>query len=229
MSCQLIQPLSIYDYISLLCVDYRHYSLGKINERLQSKGIDSMNIHPFIDGQGAILPLFMYNQLSPPPPKTWQHGAPAYSHFSAMKKIIENAMAKGAKTLLFTEDDVIFTDDFDRLVVSIHNQLPDDWDMFYYGANHSSAKTKQISENILRVFDSRCTHCVAIKNTMFEPILALPADVTIDMNIGQRLHPHFNCYAAWPAIALQEPNYSYLWYRPVDYTDLFSSKGEEIQ
>lgn len=219
--------LSRYEVAFGLFVDYRYRKdYNRVWELLKSKGI--VTFKTFIDGKGNELPPSLYTQISPTPVPTWKDGPASYSHFVALKKIIECAKAGGATEFLFVEDDLVFTEEFDEVVRKAHADLPNDWDMLYYGANHSGHKTRVITPNILRVFGSACTHCVAIRNTIFDDILALPPDKTIDWNIANRLHGKYNCYAVWPNVAIQRPGYSYLWKQRVDYSDLWKDRGESV-
>lgn len=228
----MLQLGSRFDYTYCLSVDYRY---EKEKERIQKLlipygiYIDTNdpehwpNGHFFIDGKGEQLPMSWYNQISPSPPPTWQDGEGSYAHFRAFKKMIGGF---DGETLLVVEDDLVLTPDFEEVATKALEQLPDDWDMFYFGANHSGHRTREISPNILRCFGSACTHMVAFRRPIYDAILELPEDRTIDWNIANRLHHKFCCYAAWPNSAIQRPGYSLLWKRQVDYSDLWKNKGE---
>lgn len=213
--------LSKFDVARILIVDYRYKTeKDRMVELLKSKGVTPS---VYVTGNGQHLRRSLYHQVSCPPPPTWQDGWGAYDHFRAFKTMITEAKENGKTTLLIAEDDLIVTDDFDEVIERI--RIPDDWDMIYYGANHTDSGTRQIAPNVLRCFGSKTTHLVAFRHTIYDAVLSLPSDRTIDWSIGQRLHKDFNCYAIFPPVALQKPNYSQLWKRYVDYTELFKNKG----
>jgi hypothetical protein len=224
-----MKPLARYDKVFALCVDYRYdRESHRISDLLESQGVDEFQF--YIDGEGHQLPRRMYTRISPATaPRTWQDGLPAYRHFTAVRDIIRQGKEKGWKTILLVEDDLVLLDNFEEVAGKALEQLPDDWDMFYFGANHSGHRTKQIAPNLLRCFGSACTHCVAFKDSIYDAILELPEDRTIDWNIGYRLHELFRCYAAWPNTAIQKPGYSTLWLRSVDYTPLWDNKGGKYE
>lgn len=227
-----------FDWTYCLSVDYRYEKeRDRIINLLHPYGINFFdsrlfvesgfgNASFFIDGKGDQLPRDHYNQISPPPPPTWQDGPGAYAHFCAFKKMIGDTADAGTNTLLIVEDDLILTPEFEETATAALAQLPDDWDMFYFGANHTGHWTRDVDKNLLRCFGSACTHMVAFRHTIYDDVLALPPDRTIDWNIGHRLHQKYNCYACWPSVALQKPGYSLLWKQRVDYSDLWENKGQ---
>ena len=215
--------LSSFDSVVVLSVDYRY---NEEHERVKTLLENNWAKSPsfFVNGRGEQLAALMYDQLNfRVPPEGWIDGNPAFQQFRAIKKIVSQAKQAGNRSLLFVEDDVVLADDFQDVVGRA--RVPGDWDMIYYGANHSEARTKQVAPNVLKVVGSTCTHLVGIKSTMFDEIISLPTDRTMDLNIANRLHDRFNCYAIFPAVATQSPGYSYLWKRPVDYSALWANRG----
>jgi hypothetical protein len=220
--------LSEYDQVHCLFVDRRiKEEQDRIFDMLIEKGVESKKIKPFMDGLGKIFHPAHYQQISPTPPSSWQHGPGAYAHFMGMQAIIERAKAdRSVEHILFVEDDCVFTDEFDDVVESATQQLVGhDWDILYYGANHTWARTGIISENVLQCFGSYTTHCLGIKRRMFNSLLRLQPYHVIDKVIADTIHPTHKCYAVWPNVAIQKPGYSYLSYQEMDYTDYFKSKG----
>lgn len=215
--------LKSFQTVRILCVDYRYESeKDRVLSLLESRGVTDVEF--FLNGRGELFPRKDYKQITSTAPASWCDGIASYNHFRAFQTMIRQAKEAGDKSLLVLEDDVIFTDTFDEVVNSVN--VPEDWDMLYYGANHTDYTTHDIGTNLLRCFGSTTTHCVAFKHTIFDAILSLPVDRTIDWNIGQRLHTHYNCYAIFPAVAIQKPGYSYLWHQQVDYSHLWKNKGK---
>lgn len=218
--------ISEYDKIVMLCVDHRYEAeASRVRELVISKGGGELEV--FVDGKGRLLPRFFYNQISPRPIASWRDGDGAYAHFVAFKRIVQQAKSEGVQNLLFLEDDVIFTDDFDSTLERANEQMRSlpAWDLLYYGANHTWHPTTELSENILKLHGSYCTHCVGIRRNMFDVILDIPPERVMDYMIGTRIHSSHNCYAIWESVALQKPGFSYLNNAPQDYSQLFKSKG----
>lgn len=223
-----MKPLAQYDWAFALCVDYR---LERERDRIQ-KIMDDQGIAPdrmafFIDGHGQQLPRQLYSQISPVNiPSTWKDMPASYSHFTAIRSMVKEAIKNHWRHFLLIEDDLVLADDFEEVAGAAMSQLPATWDMMYYGANHSGHRTRQVGPNLLRCFGSACTHCVAFRHTIYDAILSLPEDRTIDWNIGHRLHDKYECYAAWPNTATQKPGYSLLWKQQVDYSHLWENSGD---
>ena len=144
--------LSDYDRAHCLFVDRRfNRERGRIYQSLIEKGVDDSKIKMFVDGRGELLHPTFYDQISPTPPQHWAHGPGAYAHFMGMQAIIQKAKDDGIETLLFVEDDCVLTDEFDEVVEAATEQLQGRyWDILYYGANHTWAKTEILSPNVLR-------------------------------------------------------------------------------
>lgn len=218
--------LSRYKEATVLTVDYRFTKeFPRVNRILNDKGIFKVN--PFVDGRGSQLPRSFYDHISTPVPPNWPESFGAYSQLGAIRLIMleyENRKSE-VDSFLFCEDDLIFSEDFDEVVNRAHEEIPDDWDMIYYGANHTGYPTNNVGPHSIRLNGSKCTHCVAIRNTLFGLIASLPDDIGFDTNVATRIHPNYKCYAVWPSVALQKPTYSVIWQQNVDYTELFKSKG----
>lgn len=227
-----------YDRIVVLTVDHRyHAEVPRIQDLIASK--KGREVLPFVDGEGLILPRKMYGQISPRPPKGWADMEKTYSQLTAIRTILRQAKSDGVNNLLFLEDDVDFTPEFDEIVEKATAQLsnlgtymPDgrhiplpEWDLLYYGANHTWHRTDQLDENILGLSGSYCLHCVGIRRRMFDVLLALPDERVMDWMISTYIHHQHACYAIWPSIAIQRPGHSYLNGSHQDYTEWFKSKG----
>lgn len=227
-----------YDRIVVLVVDHRyHTEVPRIQQLIASKG--GREVIPFVDGTGQILPRKLYNQISPRPSLGWQDSDKTYSQLIAIRSILRAAKDDGVENLLFLEDDVDFTPEFDEVVVRATEQLessatemPDGrhiplpkWDMLYYGANHTWHRTDQLHENVLGLSGSYCLHCVGIRRRMFEPLLNLPDEKVMDWMISTYIHHQYDCYAIWPSVAIQRPGFSYLNSKHQDYSSWFKNKG----
>lgn len=141
-------------------------------------------------------------------------------------KIIEDAKSKNYETIVILEDDCTFNDE----IVNIEEymkSLPDDWDMLYFGANHTDNDgiyhaPYHINNNVIRLVNSFTTHLVAIKSHMFDIIIQKinemwkPIDV-IYCDIQQK----FKVYCFNPMLAVQYPNFSNIMNSETNYLDLF--------
>jgi len=221
--------LTGFDTIVCLCVDGRYAAeWPRVRDLIRAKGAQA---ECFVDGKGALLPPGRYDQISPDPPDGWRGFPASYCHFRAFQAIVRGALGSGAEALLFVEDDVAFTPEFDGVVRAAARQARENavaWDLLYYGANHTWARTRQVAPNLLRVFGSYATHCLAVRRAAFEPILALPPVLPMDMALAAELHPTHGCYSVWPSVAVQKPGFSFVNGTYEDYSGYFRSKGRPV-
>ncbi len=215
-----------YDRVSLLCIDMRYEKqVPRIRGLIEERG---NKVVPFVNGEGRLLPLSLYNRINrEKPPGTWRNSLGAYYFHLGFRAIIKSALDDGIENLLYIEDDLFFTPDFDDVLEKAIVQLDDlpEWDMLYYGANHTWHKTTVFDENVLKLHGSYTTHCIGIRRHMFEPLLALPEVEVTDLMISQVIHNRYNCYCLWPNVAQQLPGASFITPGYQDYSEYFKSKG----
>lgn len=221
------------DKCYILCVDNRYVENGKNHLRWLAKSklpFELSQIKEVVCGKGKLN--IEYDIIDPIEiPDYWKNGPfgkleNSYCAFLAFKWIINDAIKNNYQKIMILEDDFEFTDDFDNILNRAREQSKNiDWDMLYFGANHTWSPTKQISPNLLKIYGSLCWHAVALKNTVFSEILSWIPDEPIDKKAADILHNKFNCYAIWPSIILQKAGYSNVEGKTRDYSEFFTSKG----
>jgi len=136
-------------------------------------------------------------------------------------EIIKEAKEKNYSSILILEDDVIFTDEVNN-ISDYFSQLPEDWEMLYLGGNHNTHMGDKppilINDKVSKIHNTYTTHCVGIKNTMFDVILNnLPKlSEPIDVQYAN-LQKIFNVYCFYPAIAKQRVGFSDIQNQTLDY------------
>lgn len=120
-------------------------------------------------------------------------------------------------SVLIMEDDVAFCENFNEQLENKMKEVPEDWDMLFFGANHIAPPLK-ITDNVYRVQRAYSAHCYAIRNTMYDTLLELlvqfkePLDV-----IYANLQHSINAYVFNPHLVWQRPDYSDICGQYVDY------------
>jgi hypothetical protein len=138
--------------------------------------------------------------------------------------------------LLHLEDDVMFRD-LTHLSQAI-NELPDDWDVLYLGANlicwnNGEPNPERYSDHLFRVRAAWTTHAVAYNKKCVRRILEGQPSFDAQMFdnwLSTRL-PELNAYCVAPMVAYQRPRFSSIWQREVedDYTDIFGASEALMQ
>jgi GR25 family glycosyltransferase involved in LPS biosynthesis len=84
--------------------------------------------------------------------------------------IYEEWSKKYAENILLIEDDSLFVDNFNEKIEDYVNNVPSDWDILYFGANHNyhiGKKTIKINEKCIKLNNSYSAHCVLLKKKVF--------------------------------------------------------------
>jgi len=141
-------------------------------------------------------------------PSNWTHSAGAYGCLLSHVEVVSDARASGASSVLIFEDDTILDPDFQNKFARFSKEVPDDWDMLYFGALHKDAPVK-ISEHVARITKANSTYAYALKHTVFDEFIALNqrAGHVLDMN-SYLLQERFKCYCFMPNLAWVEAEYS---------------------
>jgi GR25 family glycosyltransferase involved in LPS biosynthesis len=169
-------------------------------ERMQAEfarhGIDGVRRFSAVDGNNVALP------------PHWSHSAGAYGCLRSHVAVIEAARAHNAESVLIFEDDTVFDPEFTTKFGSFVAEVPDDWDLLYFGALHKDEPVR-LSEHVYRITKANSTYAYALKRSVFDAFLELNqrAENVLDMNTYQ-LQERFNCYCFVPNLAWVQPEYS---------------------
>jgi len=138
------------------------------------------------------------------------------SHIEAIGKIKGNG--------LILEDDIKFKN-LDTLEQAI-KELPEDWDLFYLGANIRAERLKRYSTNLFHLENAWTTHAIAYSEKGAKWILENfhEDDVIYDefLRINQE---KLKCFIISPLIAFQRAGYSDIEKRYVNYETAFNSSN----
>jgi GR25 family glycosyltransferase involved in LPS biosynthesis len=148
------------------------------------------------------------------------------SHLNVIKK----AKELNLKNVLIFEDDVDVVDNLQDEFERILPQIPEDWDMLYFGGNHTQP-IDQVTENVFKMRWSYALQMYAVNGKFFDEIIlfledkiskvlsnqiSLTPSVAADYFIAH-LHPIKNCYVLRPYLTWQRENYSDIQQRVYNY------------
>lgn len=132
-----------------------------------------------------------------------------YACFLSHLKIFEYAKTLGIQSHLLFEDDIEFHPQFNEQAEKLMQQLPSNWDCFWFSGNHR-AQLFQVTENIYRTTATWALHAVAFKSSSYNIIingLKINQTNAVDVVLGD-LSPYLNMYVARPHYCWQSENYS---------------------
>jgi GR25 family glycosyltransferase involved in LPS biosynthesis len=197
--------MNVFEHIFVINLDRRKDRWEFITEQLKSVGIDAERVSG-VDGD-----------LLDPDPKIgngWNHKGQAGCVLSH-RKVISLAKERGYKNILVIEDDNVFGKNFNELFERYWKQVPQDWDLLYFGGSHLGA-LKPVNVNIGRCTKSFTTNMYAMKNTLFDTVLNLIPDndkdlempIDVYFSLIQERPEKFNCYVFKPHLVWQDSIFS---------------------
>lgn len=154
----------------------------------------------------------------------WNNGAFAYC--LSYRVAIVDAMKKGYDNVLILDDDCVFQDNMWEILEKAQAELPEDWHMLYFGANHGhpqpvSVPTEQdrIGDHIYKLKGSMGSHAIILNKACFQTVLNYlaapygPLDMFFSM-----YQKFFPCYITYPGLASQLAGVSDIINKEVNYT-----------
>lgn len=153
--------------------------------------------------------------------------AGSMSHLGVLKRVKEENVQK----LLLLEDDVVFRDDSNELFSNFIQNVPNDWDIIFFGGNHVGG-IQPISEGVVKLGGSYAIHACGIKNSVFDLLITFLEDninkvkdnrdtmfkpsVAADYFLA-KLHRVLNVYCFIPHLAWQKDGHSDIQGAYMDY------------
>jgi glycosyl transferase family 25 len=185
-------------FTNIVCInlDRRPERWQRIQDEFARHSIPSVRRFSAYDGNDLELP------------SGWSHSAGAYGCLLSHIEVVKQARDSGASSVLIFEDDAVLDPDFQNKLAVFSNELPDDWDMLYFGALHKNEPVN-VSEHVGRVTKANSTFAYALKRSIFDAFIELNsrAEHVLDMNT-YLLQERFNCYCFMPNLAWVEVEYS---------------------
>jgi glycosyl transferase family 25 len=144
--------------------------------------------------------------------------------------VIKMAKELNLKNVLIYEDDVEFDSNISEKFESIIPQIPEDWDLIYFGGNHQGP-IKQISENIFKLSHTYALQMYAVNSKSYDTIIDFLEDKVnkvLDKKVSFKpsvaadfylslLQPKLNCYCIRPHLTWQIQDYSDIQEHIVNY------------
>jgi len=137
------------------------------------------------------------------------------SHLDVLEK------CRGLNRFTIFEDDVQFIRNPMSILQLAQEQLPDDWDMLYLGANLMKP-IMRYSDNLYRIRHAYCTHAIVFNNPkLTDFILAHREGMRkIDVFYETVVQEQFKCFITYPMVATQADSYSDIIRRETKYSQL---------
>lgn len=136
-------------------------------------------------------------------------------------KIYDEWSKEKNDTILIIEDDCVFLENFNKDLHLYMTNVPEDWDMVYFGGNHNyhmGSKTEQINSYCIKLNNTYTAHCVLLKSYVFEELIQNIKDMTIENDVMMsNLQKKYNSYSSVKNITTQVIGFSNIENKFVDY------------
>ena len=173
--------------------------------KFERSGIHSVHRFSGFDGEHLQLPAY------------WAHTPGAYGCLLSHLQVVREARRLGAASVLIFEDDVVFDDHLEPKFNACIRELPDDWDLLFFGALHKDQPIT-VSGHIARITQANSTYACALKATVFDDFIELNSNTedVLDNN-SLILQRRYNSYCFMPHLAWVEADHSDAQRRWVDH------------
>ena len=137
---------------------------------------------------------------------------------SSHTKIWRDAKEEGLDNVLIIEDDCDFVEDLQYQFNEKIKEVPDDWDLLYFGGVHETRggvyMPETISKNVVKCARMITTTCYAINTRIVDMALDIVFETepyfhtAIDGYLGAYIQAQCNAYAFHPTLAWQRGSFS---------------------
>jgi GR25 family glycosyltransferase involved in LPS biosynthesis len=202
---------NFFDHIFCLNLDKRKDRWEDSQVEFKKHNIENVERFSAIDGMALNLPLSnnidQNGYVHPPHINGINIGAIGcgLSHLF-MIKIAKRA---GYKNILILEDDVCFHENLNIEFEKAVQNLPNDWDMLYFGGNHFAGKPIHYDDNLYRITCTVTTHAIGINYKMYDNLIDRLINISKPTDCSYAdLQKMTNCYVTNPHLAWQKSGYS---------------------
>lgn len=185
-----------FPYQVCINLDKRTDRWRQMQTKFAAHGLKRVVRFPAADGNELQIPTF------------WDDFPGAYGCLRSHLAVVEQARAQKQHSVLIFEDDAVLAPEFNVRFPACSRELPDDWDMVYFGAIHQ-VPPQRISDNVTRVTQSLSTYAYALRQTIFDRYIDLNRQALTVLDENTRaLQREFNCYCWMPHLAWVEEDFS---------------------
>lgn len=141
-------------------------------------------------------------------------------------EILKYAQKNNLKNVLVFEDDVVFiNEDVNTIMGNIVNQLPENWELLYLGANLHTP-LNNYSDNLVKLNNGFSTHAVCYNSNLYSTFIKryntmnavmLQIDI-LDVWLAASIQSRGNSYLVKPLLASQINDYSDIAKSDVNYS-----------
>lgn len=136
---------------------------------------------------------------------------------------------KKTNKVLILEDDIEFSETFNRDWDQWSSEIPSDWDMLYLGGNLVGWNPSPVTEHVHNGVGVFAIHALGLSRRAMGALITHPNiwNQPIDVTYSQ-ISAHLNSYIMVPRMAFQRTDYSDIQNAPADYQFLKQGQFPEV-
>jgi GR25 family glycosyltransferase involved in LPS biosynthesis len=137
-------------------------------------------------------------------------------------KILRMAKDEHFENVLILEDDVEFDNNLQEKFESWRKQVPDEWNLLYFGGNHNWIKQIPLcAPNLMKITNTYATHAYAVEKTVYNLVIEQLEGLSTEGDvIMAQIQKMCNAFCFVPNIAWQRPGISDVFNIYQDYSFL---------
>jgi hypothetical protein len=141
-------------------------------------------------------------------PDDWRYSSGAYGCLQSHLEVVREAQAKNWPHVLVMEDDAVLHPEFNQLFNAYLEELPDDWDLLYFGGIHDR-EPNHITEHVVRLTRTYSTFAYALHQRVYDAFIKLNTEASSPVDVNNfQLQASHNCYGFQPPLAWVEEGFS---------------------
>lgn len=136
-------------------------------------------------------------------------------------KIYEQIKNNPTEEIILVEDDCVFSENFCENLDYFLNELPNDWNIIYFGGNHNPTLAPppvKLTNHVSKVHHTYSAHCVVLKTKVFFELIEILKTLRYQTDVGLSfLQKKYPSYTTSKKITWQVPSYSDIENKLVNY------------
>jgi GR25 family glycosyltransferase involved in LPS biosynthesis len=188
----------------------------QVNVNLKKAGID-FEFFDAVDGERLQIDRSKLTHAHP-----WMHncGNGTFGVIISFAQVLQKAKEAGLSNVMIVEDDVEFKESFSTDVHAFLNDVPEDWDLIYFGGNHVDHFPIKINDNVSKCVSTRACQAIIFKDTCYDKVIneIMQFSHALDEVLAKMQRDRsITAYVSVPPLAWQYGSYSDIEYTHAHY------------
>lgn len=150
-----------------------------------------------------------------------------YGVLESNSSVLFDAREKGYNSILILEDDIQFSETFNKDWDNWCSEIPDNWEMLYLGGNLVGWQPSPIAKHVHKGEGIFAVHALGLRGAALNGIGLFPKDGPVDVQYARK-STNYNSYIMIPRLAYQRNDWSDIQNKPSEYWFLRSGQWDNV-